>query len=462
MNNSIFKKVIDGGYCIGCAACTVIDNSPIRIKFNDQGMYRAELKDNFVDNAVVDNVMEVCPFSGIGEDETTIGRSLYGDNKFDSHLGFYEANYAGYVNEGDFRSNGSSGGMGSWILNELYQKDMIDYVIHVKESTDPELLFEFGISNDEASIQKSAKSRYYPVEMSKVLQFVKANPGRYAIVGLPCFIKSIRLLSKKEQIFAERIKFCVGLVCGHLKSSYFAEMMAMQVGFDQSQFENINFRHKIEGKPASRYGVNIKGYDNNKQLKEIMIPTADLFGTNWGHGFFKYNACEYCDDVLSETADITIGDAWLPEYDADSKGTNVIIVRNRSIHNLIQSAMEQNRLVLDKINAEKIIQSQASGLRHRREGLSYRLHLKNENNEWYPNKRVKPSDNISKKRKKTYKGRLNLNSVSFSAFEKAKNTGDFNDFISIMKPMVDEYSKIERPSLVRRILSKGKRLVKGQ
>ena len=34
-----------------------------------------------------------------------------------------------------------------------------------------------------------AKSRYYPIEMSKVMDFIKNNEGRYAFVGIPCFIK---------------------------------------------------------------------------------------------------------------------------------------------------------------------------------------------------------------------------------------------------------------------------------
>ena len=460
MSKLLFDKVVGGGYCIGCAACTAVEQSPISIKLENSGTYKAVLNNQQVSDVAVENAMAVCPFSNIGKNENEIGKMLYGDLKHNEYLGFYESNYAGYVKEGNFRSNGSSGGIGSWILNELYQKDLVDYVVHIKENKDEDVLFKFGISNNDDEIQASAKSRYYPVEMSEVLQTIKSKPGRYAIVGLPCFIKSIRLLAEKEPVFKERIKFCVGLVCGHLKSTYFAEMMAMQVGFDQSKFKTINFRHKIEGKPASRYGVNIKGYDNNNELSEVIVPTAELFGTNWGHGFFKYNACEYCDDVLSETADITIGDAWLKEYDEDSKGTNVIIVRNKIIDQLISEAMLEDRLHLESIDENKIIQSQASGLRHRREGLSYRLHLKEQNNEWYPEKRVKPANNIDKKRQKIYKGRLELNQLSFEAFEKAKRENNLDIFMDTLKPAVKKYQKIERPSILRRIISRGLRLIR--
>jgi len=461
VGSSIFDNVKNGGYCIGCAACTAVESSPFQIKLQENGMYTAKLNDLNATDESIQQGMSVCPFSGLGKNETEIGNTLYSDaSANDEYLGFYESNYAGYVSEGEFRKDGSSGGMATWILTELFNKGFIDKVLHVKEN-DENLLFKYGLSDNIEDIQKSAKTRYYPVEMSEVLKIVKEQPGNYAIVGLPCFIKSIRLLTENEPIFKERIKFCVGLVCGHLKSSYFAEMMAMQVGFDQDQFKSINFRHKIEGKNAGDYGVNVQGIDESNKLKEVIAPTRDLFGTNWGHGFFKYNACDYCDDVLAETADITIGDAWLPEYINESKGTNVVVVRNQIINKLIIEAKEQKRLHLDDLRAEKVFQSQAGGFRHRREGLSYRLHLKKQQNEWYPQKRVEPSSKINKKRKKIYEGRLKLNKMSFEAFQQAKKSNDFSEFTGKMQPIVDEYNKIEAPSILRRVLSKGKRLIKG-
>jgi coenzyme F420-reducing hydrogenase beta subunit len=35
--------------------------------------------------------------------------------------------------------------------------------------------------------------------------------------------------------------------------------------------------------------------------------------------------------VLAETADVTVGDAWLPEYIKDGLGTNIITIRSPEI-----------------------------------------------------------------------------------------------------------------------------------
>lgn len=460
--NSLFNKVVKGGYCIGCGTCTAISNSPVEILMDNQGQYQASLKRDI--NELEDNsLMSVCPFSSIGPDEDEIGNELFGKvASYDDHIGYYINNYAGYVSEGNFRDNGSSGGMGTWILKELFIQGLIDRVIHIREGAQNNKLFQFAVSTSIIEIENSAKSRYYPVEMSDVLKIIRDVPGKYAIVGVPCFIKSIRLLSKSEQIFKERINFCVGLVCGHLKSEKFADMIGMQFGFKSNQIKSLNFRKKIVGRRADDYGVEINGLDDNSSEKIVLKPTKEIFGTNWGQGLFKYKACDYCDDVLAETADVTVGDAWLPEYVNSSLGTNVVVVRNPIINKIIKNANDANKLNLVSISAKKVALSQAGGLRHRREGLSYRLFLKDEIGEWRPKKRVVASNNINKKRKIVYKLRIKLSDESIKAYRKAEDRKDFNVFKRELEPLINTYNKVTFVPLWLRIVSKGIRVVQSK
>jgi coenzyme F420-reducing hydrogenase beta subunit len=41
----------------------------------------------------------------------------------------------------------------------------------------------------------------------------------------------------------------------------------------------------------------------------------------WGTGLFKSNACDFCDDVTTELADVSL-DAWIP-YNKDGLGNSV-------------------------------------------------------------------------------------------------------------------------------------------
>ena len=49
---------------------------------------------------------------------------------------------------------------------------------------------------------------------------------------------------------------------------------------------------------------------------------------NWAFGAFQPAACNSCDDVFAETADVVFGDAWLPQYTDDWRGTNVVVTRS--------------------------------------------------------------------------------------------------------------------------------------
>nr|WP_157746924.1 Coenzyme F420 hydrogenase/dehydrogenase, beta subunit C-terminal domain [Marinobacter sp. LV10R510-11A] len=78
---------------------------------------------------------------------------------------------------------------------------------------------------------------------------------------------------------------------------------------------------------------------------------------------------------FAETADVVLGDAWLPEYVQDSDGTNVVVTRSDDLQRLIINARSEGRLKLDDLSVEKAAQSQDAGLRHRKVSISYRLFL---------------------------------------------------------------------------------------
>jgi len=413
----LIDKVVKNGFCIGCGACAVVEDSPIVIKLNSNGEYQAVLeKEKFPDNSYVN---KVCPFSNQSENEDTIASEVFDSNlNYEFKIGYYDQLFAGYVLEDKFRENGSSGGFGSWITSELLRRNLVDEVIHVKGGAD-NMQFQYSISKTVKEIKEGSKSRYYPVEMSQVLDYVNKTDKSFAIVGIPCFIKAIRLLSKQNNRIKNNIKFTIGLVCGHLKSSLYSQMLAWEMGVSpDSEFE-IDFRKKKLGKKASDYSTEIISKTaENTEIKEEQ--TNELFGTTWGYGFFKYNACDYCDDVLAETADITVGDAWLPEYSKDYMGTNIVVSRNETMSNIINEAIKTEKVKIDNLTTEKIIASQAGGFRHRHNGLAYRLTTKDNNNKWRPVKRIKPSSKLPLRRKLLYRLRVLIRKKSISNFKLAK------------------------------------------
>lgn len=460
---SLSATVIDGGYCIGCGLCASVKGSPIKMSLDDYGQFQAQIIPDELNASITNSINAVCPFSEAAIDEDRLGKELFSkDCQHHSKIGYYLATYAGYVTEAGFRDRGSSGGMGTWIVSTLFRQNLIDGVVHVHPhhpTAEDSRLFKYQISNTLEAIHQGAKSRYYPVELSEVLELVRNRPGRYALVGIPCFIKAVRLLTKQDAIIAERIKFFVGLVCGHLKSTNFAEMLAWQCGIEPSNLQAIDFRKKLPDRDANRYGVELKSTVEAENSSKIR-PVKELQGSDWGQGFLKYKACDYCDDVVAETADISVGDAWLPHYVRDSQGTNVIVVRNPQIQKIIEEGIEQKQLHLDSITASEVAQSQNSGFKHRREGLAYRLYLANQQNQWCPPKRIKASNKIPGKFRKIIEMRILLRKQSHLAFKNAKEKGNLNLFITTMQSLIEEYRRLYTRNLGEKIWGKSKKLVK--
>ncbi|MBC7078570.1 MAG: Coenzyme F420 hydrogenase/dehydrogenase, beta subunit C-terminal domain, partial [Synergistales bacterium] len=348
-------------------------------------------------------------------------------NHRNDHLGWWYSTYVGYVRDDRVRARASSGGIGRWLLAALLSRNLVDACIHVRARTDqtaPGPLFSYAVSRTADEVMSSARSAYYPVEMSNVLKHVLEVDGRYVITGVPCFIKAIRLLQKRESLFARRIVFAIGLFCGHLKSSFYAEMLAWQLGISPSELRWIDFRDKSVSRTAKDKGVvasscNLEGRKGPRVARE-------LFGADYDLGFFQYPACDYCDDVAAETADVVVGDAWLPEYIPDRKGTSLVVVRHREIDRLLQDGVHRGELQLSPIDPARIVESQAGAFRHRHEGLAFRLYLDERAGRWHPRKRVAAGcRHISPLRRRIYRTRIQMREASFHAFRLARELGDF-------------------------------------
>jgi len=464
--NQLFDTVVKGGYCIGCGACASVSGAQVRMRLDKCGRYYPYISKEVNSSNFDVGPIAVCPFAENNVTEDEISKELFSkdkDCKYNSSIGYYLGTYAGFVREDNFRENGSSGGMVSWILCEIVKRHIVDAIVHVhphKPVAGDHRLFKYQISNSISDVLKGAKSHYYSVEMSEVINTIRHTTQTYAIVGVPCFIKAIRLLAREDEKIRDNVKFCIGLTCGHLKSARFADMFAWQCDVAPRNLVSIDFRVKLPNHDANNYGIQVTGLQNGHEVQCTKM-NREFYGYLWGYGFFKYNACDYCDDVFAETADISFGDAWLEQYLKDYKGTNIVIIRNKLFQNLIKQGISQGRLHLNDIGANEVAKSQDAGLRHRRQGLSYRLYLKDQAGQWRPPKRVGPGcEHINNKLRKIFVLREKMAEESHLAFDEALNKGNFNLFKKRMDKLLRKYNSLYGRTLRKRVSSGVKRLVK--
>lgn len=362
----------------------------IKIKLNTLGFYEEYIADETIE--IDDKVFDSSTHYSKKEDESVLGLQLFSELpeiKFRKEIGYYKELYAGHVIEKDYRINGSSGGITTWIIAEMMSNNLIDGVIHVGKSDDG-VLFSYRISTSLEQVLENSKTKYYPVELSEVLKELRSIEGNFAVVGIPSFISSLRLLTKMDAELNKKLKYFIGLVCGHQKSSNFTDYMGWQLGVKPGMLTDINYRKKLKESKASEYGIEATELIDGKLVSKTKSK-VNLKGQDWGKAYFKKYESDFVDDVMNETADITLGDAWLPEYNEDYLGTNIVIVRNPIISSLLKNAKDEGRLALDILSEEKIILSQKSHIVHTQEELSYRLKLSK--NEFAPKRREIFTDN---------------------------------------------------------------------
>jgi coenzyme F420-reducing hydrogenase beta subunit/predicted ester cyclase len=408
------EDIVRSGLCIGCGSCAAQAGAAAHLKLDRYGNYKPFGPPEWFAGRSA-SFARTCPFSPAAQDEDELARALFPDAEHhDPLIGRFQTAYVGYAAAETFRDDASSGGLTSWVLTELLRKGLVDGVAHVVPADDPQRegkFFRYRISRTEEEVRAGAKSRYYPVELSDALETIRSVPGRYAVTGIPCFVKAVQLLRRENPVVRERVAFTVGLFCGHMKSARLVESFAWQMRVPVDEIESVEFRFKDPRRPANWYRVSLTLRDGRCAHKDW----SDLADGDWGGGFFQNSACNFCDDVVAETADISFGDAWVEPYSSDGRGTNVVIVRSPVLQELVVAGIRERRLKLNPVDKHFVRKTQAATLRHRREGLAYRLSWPRRG--LRPRKRVAPdARTLSIRRKLIYRMRSLITTWSHRMF----------------------------------------------
>ena len=422
----VIDLVVNNDLCIGCGLCTYkCPSKALDMQWNEYGFLVPVLSGNCgADGAC----LTVCPFNPYPEKDVKTENELADIFLTDTTLshpkiGKYLGIYAGYAEE--FRLTSSSGGIATFVFTDLLERGIVNHIFSVKESSTPGAHYEYAVSSNKQELLAASKTRYYPVTLSTVFSKIDDLDGKVAIVGVACFIKAIRLAQHSDPLLKEKIPFLVGIICGGVKSKFFTEYLSDKAGVSKDHCYKPEFRIKDLNSTAGDYSFGCIS-NENKELKTIKMRTV---GDMWGTGLFKANACDFCDDVTTELADISLGDAWLEPFVKDGKGTSVMVTRSTIAEQIIKEGIESQKLNLEKLALDRFISSQQGSFNHRHTGLSYRISRANKKGRLIPLKRFEEESSLTFYFKAVQFYRMKIRKESLDIWKEKGNSTKFDNAI---------------------------------
>lgn len=362
----LIEKVVQDGLCVSCGTCVgVCPEQAI--------MMHLDAKDSnyypIVDNIKCTNCGAcgaVCPGHIVNFND--LDRFME-SSKRDPLMGKFIECYMGHSSDEIIRYESTSGGIISSLLIDLLETEVINGVIVIKMKENNPLETVAQVARTREEVLKAARSKYCPATPNVLLSEIKKSDGKYAVVGLPCQLHGVRKAELRDDELREKIILHLGLMCSHTVNFAGTKFVLEKLGIRKDDVENISYRGY--GWPGGLKGSTINGED-------FFIPLFGKWRSYWpvfSSFFFSPLRCIMCPDQTAEYADISFGDAWLPEARGDKIGESVIVTRTIFADNLVNELNKRKILELQQIDSGKIIESQALNLKFKKKDLNTRLKI---------------------------------------------------------------------------------------
>lgn len=423
---NVTEIVVKNDYCIGCGVCAgVCPSNNLNMDWSDKGELIPKSRDTCKDKCSI--CLDVCPFYDHKINQDDLANSLFSKIpkvKFNEYTGYYLNCYVGFQKDEKKRLNSASGGLATLFLSSLLEENIVDKVIGVGSFGNKDRMFDFEILNSSDEVYSCAGSAYYPVEISRVLKKIlqEKDEINYAIIALPCVVYALRLAMEKTPKLKKRIKIIASFTCGQLQNRFCTEFLALKSGITIDNLSMMDFRRKSEKYIASNFYQVAIGKNGNQGIPQN---NKELPYHLWYYQYFKQNACNFCDDIFGELADVTFMDAWLPKYIKDYRGTSLIISRTHLTSNLLENFSE---CILNEIPVTKIIESQSGVIRKKRVLIKGRLYEIKSRGSFCPEKRVNPSHDIYSKNKEFIELTIKTQNLSKELWPKYRLNNSVNAF----------------------------------
>jgi coenzyme F420 hydrogenase subunit beta len=363
----ILSDIINEGLCLGCGTCAGVCPTDAISMHMSKGLFVPEINQEKCNNCQL--CVRSCP--GYSVDFEALGAKIFGEEPNSKTIGNWIQCYVGHSTNEQLRHYSTSGGMITQLLIFALNNDIIDGAVVTRMNKNNPLEPESFIARTAEEIIEASKSKYCPVETNSCLKQILKEEGRFAVVGLPCHIHGVR---KAEMLFKKlkkRIVLHVGLLCSHTVDFSGTSFLLEKLRIQKGNVSRIAYRGN--GWPGTM-SIETK---NGAKMDLPLFGDWNAYWSTFSSFFFTPMRCTLCPDQAAELADISLGDAWLPELKGEKDGASIIVSRTNEGESLLNKAHAAKVISIKRVGVEKVEQSQFINLKLKKEDLPDRLHIMN-------------------------------------------------------------------------------------
>lgn len=357
------KEIIKSNLCISCGACVYASQGKLHMeKSKRKGIY-IPVNVGSLSGKEEAKIRTICPAQGFPI--AAMANSIHVNAPFyDYRVGRYISYFAAKSNSSAILQKASSGGIMTELSIYLLKNNLVQGIIATTFKYEGlEIVPHTKIYTDWKEILKAQGSKYMPVPALTILKEVREFNGKLAFIGTPCQIASIRLLQNEEPIFKEKIKYIIGNFCGGFKD--LRELSRLRSIAKMSNDVISEFQYRGDGQP----GYMIFRTQGNKIWN---YPYPDYGKLT---GYMKYYRCRVCVDAMAELADVSCGDAWLPNFEKVGGNWSIVVVRNQTLAEVLLKMNDEGVIKDAKITFEDLILSQKQNLNSKKERYRGRVNF---------------------------------------------------------------------------------------
>ena len=274
------------------------------------------------------------------------------------------------------RWNGASGGAVSLVLTNLLDRGVIRGAV-VAASDPDDVAFGRGVfARTREEILAGAQSRYTTTPVLAAVREALAEPGPFAVVGLPCQIHAMRKAQAARPEWRARFPLLLGLFC----SSRLPEEATRELAsiFCPRGAHPVGVQYRLKSDDGWPHNTFNFAFSDGSRWRSPLGPlqTVGLLAR-----FYPRRRCASCVDASAECADLAFGDPWILtrkgkwKYD-DRGGWTTVPVRTAAGAAAVEHAQASGSLVLREITPEEIASGQARMLIQKKKCRPFHIALR--------------------------------------------------------------------------------------